>query len=794
MRGGRAWVALIGVCMLAALPLAPSTGAAPGEEPMVLSPATIDVRSHGVTPDGTMAVFTTQSGLGSQLRSVPIDGGPTVDLTGIVPEFLTWSPGATGTTVILHDGTDLFVGPADGAGLANLTATFAPRVASDATQTPDGSHVLFRAREDGPWALFAVESSGGDPFALSQETEGALGNYALSPDGTTVVYSVSAAGGRSEIYVRDVAATTPARLLISGAGSEWKLSPDGLWVVFSRNSSVVPLEAVPVAGGDPVSLSDTLQFGALEDFSITEDSSRVVFQYYSAMRRIYSAPIAGGLPVLEAEPPDRGIMDTAYAVTPDGQWLAYSGAAMPGLGSRAFTTRLGAASADVVEHTVGLAGGSVIQLVVTPDSSTVVFSSFRAGESDEVWASPVSGGDRTLLSEGYAGSTLMPLDHNARGLELSPDGRHVLYRTNPAVGGEHLMYAPVAGGDPVSLISTRAGMGYFEGPMITPDGDHLLVATTTALPGQPLFSRLVAVDLTPDPPSAELRVTTDPPLPATIIVDGVARNSWGLTWAELGPGFRQVCFGGVAGWEAPPCVNLAVGGVTEVQGTYTQRGSLRVVTEPAVPSTISVDGVPRNDWGMWLDIEPGQHEVCFGDVRGFAPPECELVSVNPGELSTVVGTFTPDGSDATVEDGLLRVTTNPPVAARIIVDDVPRDRWGLAWLKLRQGIHEVCFDEAPGFSPPPCQDVVVVAGSTTTVVGEMEELGQLRVVTTPPAAGTIHVDGIARDDWGVWFDVPPGSYEVCFERVSGQQPACETTSVDPGVLTTVEGSYAQPSP
>ena len=38
--------------------------------------------------------------------------------------------------------------------------------------------------------------------------------------------------------------------------------------------------------------------------------------------------------------------------------------------------------------------------------------------------------------------------------------------------------------------------------------------------------------------------------------------------------------------------------------TYEQNGYLRAITSPALPSTISVDGVARNDWGLWTEVQP----------------------------------------------------------------------------------------------------------------------------------------------------------------------------------------------
>jgi hypothetical protein len=138
-----------------------------------------------------------------------------------------------------------------------------------------------------------------------------------------------------------------------------------------------------------------------------------------------------------------------------------------------------------------------------------------------------------------------------------------------------------------------------------------------------------------------LRVTTSPALPSQISLNGVIADSWGLTWVKLDPGDYTVHFSHVEGYSEPAdqLVSVTAGATTTVTGTFTQRGSLRVITSPAVAGTISVDGSPRNDWGMWTDVPTGPHQVCFGAVEGFTTPACQDITVNAGALTTVTGTY-----------------------------------------------------------------------------------------------------------------------------------------------------------
>jgi hypothetical protein len=85
----------------------------------------------------------------------------------------------------------------------------------------------------------------------------------------------------------------------------------------------------------------------------------------------------------------------------------------------------------------------------------------------------------------------------------------------------------------------------------------------------------------------------------------------------------------------------AGGGTTFYQGDFLQHGSLRVTTNPALAATIFVNGIPRNDWGMWQSMEPGTYKVSFGPYPGFITPAAQIVQVTAGGFTPVEGLYTP---------------------------------------------------------------------------------------------------------------------------------------------------------
>jgi hypothetical protein len=214
-----------------------------------------------------------------------------------------------------------------------------------------------------------------------------------------------------------------------------------------------------------------------------------------------------------------------------------------------------------------------------------------------------------------------------------------------------------------------------------------------------------------------------------------------------------------------------------------------------VASTITVDDVPRNDWGLWAEVSPGSHEVCFGAVAGYDVPSCRTVSVSAGETVTTTGTFeaNPSAPGPTEPFGHLRVTTDPPVGAMISVDGAWRNNWGLDWLKLATGPHVVCWEPWPNTSGPQgCELVEVTEGETTTISGAYQAKGFLRVTTTPAVPGNIVVDGQVRNAFGMWTAMEPGPHTVCFGPVEGYAtPSCQAVTVTAGATVQAIGTYTE---
>lgn len=290
-----------------------------------------------------------------------------------------------------------------------------------------------------------------------------------------------------------------------------------------------------------------------------------------------------------------------------------------------------------------------------------------------------------------------------------------------------------------------------------------------------------------------LKVHANPTVPTIISVNGVPMDGWDIKKVPLPVGEHIVTFTDVPGYVTPEPMIAVIDSemTTSLTASFARLGMLRVVSEPAVKTTISVDGVPRDDYGLWLYATPGQHTVSFGPVEGYDSPPDIQATVKVGEIVEVNGVFTPNPAASGPEGvGYLRVTSSPTLPTTIWVDGMPRNTWGLAWLSLAPGVYEVSFGDVGDHATPEPVTVEVQEGQVTEVEGEFTLLGGLRVVTSPPNIAPIYVDGIARDTWGIWLVLPEGRYDISFGPVPGhpQLQPCSVLVV-PGQTTLVVATY-----
>jgi hypothetical protein len=157
--------------------------------------------------------------------------------------------------------------------------------------------------------------------------------------------------------------------------------------------------------------------------------------------------------------------------------------------------------------------------------------------------------------------------------------------------------------------------------------------------------------------------------------------------------------------------------------------------------------------------------------------------------------------------GLFRVQTSPAVPTRIFVDGIPRNDWGLDWVKMPPGTYMLSFSDVfshntptevdityyPGGGPvtqPLSQPIEVQSDTVTEVIVNFTLLGNLWVETSPALPATIYANGNPMNDWGFWANLEAGEYTISFQEMDGYStPPPVVVNVTPGVTTHVVGDY-----
>ena len=786
-RARRLAAALAATVLLAAVTVGSDAGAGPpGNESTLVHPSQGVLRQWDLSPDGDRVVYTmrVRDSLQIDLFSVSTDGGPRVQLNeSHVNNPHSFRITSDSTTVLWLQGLSLYAAPIEGGPRRILGFPVTNYAVS-----PDSTTVAFVHGSDPDAAVSSTAIDGstsptllgtsGGPGAAGFEIEGLLD---ISPDSTSLVYSQLSPSEGRRLFVVPLSGAGPARDINSPAtrvGDDWRFSPAGDLVTFQARGADgrynLYLADLVAGSGAPLQLNDP----AVEKYGhwagvIDEAGTYTVYTTSSVEGTpdgLALSPLDGGAPTTLLGPLV-GSRIAEIELSPAG--VALVEVELVGIGPAWHLVPVD--GGPTTEITGVAVDGSVRDVTLTPDGQTVLFIEKQPFMNNgDLRRMPVTGGPST--SVGVQASSITA---------ITGDSSTVIFKQFdfPTT----LNMVPITGGPTTKLNGQHSAQNV----LVPEDGDHVVFDHSNG----PVLSEnwLWSVDLRTTPASPGLlRVTTDPALPSQITVNGIPADTWGLTWARFPAGTYEVCFTDLTGWTTPPCsiVETAPDVTASVNGSFTQRGQLRVLTEPPVPATITIDGVDRNDWGVWVDMEAGTREVCFGAAPGYIAPDCQQAVVTAGDTTTITGTYVPGTEPDAPPHALLRVVTDPPVPALISVDGLERDRWGLQWLKVGRGNqYRVCFGDVPGFETPRCQTADFDVLSARTITGTYTPRGYLQAVTVPPTPSTIRIDGTPRNDWGVWTDIAPGDHEVCWSEVDGFTPPCRTVTVIAGESVSVPGVW-----
>jgi len=282
-------------------------------------------------------------------------------------------------------------------------------------------------------------------------------------------------------------------------------------------------------------------------------------------------------------------------------------------------------------------------------------------------------------------------------------------------------------------------------------------------------------------------------------IDGVNWRSSGDNLYNLTPNKYTVQFSSLSGWASPSnqTVTVTSSTTTNVTGTYTQLGSLKVNLTPQAAVTAgalwSIDNINWQDTGTTLsNLAPGRYTVEFSPVASYNTPTNQSATVKGGAVTTVTGAYT--------QTSWLQVTLNPDAA---VTAGALWQLDGGSWQSngvtatVAMGYHTVAFKALVGWQTPTNQTCWCAANTTQSIAGLYQAIGSLKVNLSPSAAVTAG----ARWQWdnGSWLtngatvtNLLTGLYTINFNSLTGwATPASFPVTIAQDTTTSTNATYGE---
>lgn len=417
-----------------------------------------DVLEVQSTSDGTFAVYRATSGLygvptDGSAPAVRLDGPPVsspVDSFAIAPggdrvAFLT-GPWTTTTA-------ELYGAPLDGS---------AAPVRLDGGLVPGGNVRSLRMAPDGQRAVFLADKDSDDVFEL----------YVVPLDGSALPLKLS-----GPLVPGGTVGNGETRFEISGAG------PRLVYIASQLVAGRRDLFSVPLDGSAPaVRLGGT----PAQDFQLTPEGSQVVYlrerSFADGLSRgdLFAVPTDGSAAATRLNPTGFGSRIFRYVVGPT--HVAFAADPTPGqVQVYAVPFDAGTAPVRLNDPLTGSANTfpSQARLTLSPDGTRVVYLLSPHGVL-ELFGAPVDGSmPARKLSHALAPGASV---YGYEAPRVSPDGIHVLYRTDNLLAGTSLHVVPIRGGAPAIRLDPTVLPGSVASAAFSPDGSKVLFLTNDRVP------------------------------------------------------------------------------------------------------------------------------------------------------------------------------------------------------------------------------------------------------------------------------------------------------------------------
>lgn len=471
-----------------------------GGNPTPLSvPGAGGVVSHEITTDSSRVIYSYRDGAEYHLFSVPIGGGAPLRLglglfsngfriAGSHVVFLaSQEPGGP---------TELYRVPVSGGAVSRMNG---PLSGSDEVFifqcSPDLQTVLY-ATGTGfteSTGLYSVPITGGIPVKLN----GAIGSpvhlggvWSFNEDSSLVLYTWANGLSGRELFLVSIAGGPTRKVnspLVAGGRDrfDYKLSPDGKWVVYRVDSDTVgifELYCVSVDGGPEIKLNGPLEGDdGVEEFWITPDSLRVLYSDPNGLLSLalHSVPIAGGDPIqLNGSLNKASRLRDPVEFSPDSNWVIYRAHPDVILEFELYRSPV-AGGASVKLNAPLVSGGDVVAFKFASNETVIYRADQETDQLIELYSVPIEGGVATKLSNSVSGG-------GVQDFLIVPDGTRILYRADQNGDGIlQVLSIALGGGAAVDLEARLTATNFFENEIhVTPDSTRAVYWTDTLQDGQ----------------------------------------------------------------------------------------------------------------------------------------------------------------------------------------------------------------------------------------------------------------------------------------------------------------------
>ncbi|MCG8471684.1 MAG: putative Ig domain-containing protein [Desulfobacterales bacterium] len=313
--------------------------------------------------------------------------------------------------------------------------------------SPDGSYIVYRATPNSGTKKFLtiVSLSNGNTSRLT--SSGAFENIAFTPDGSRIVYTTTNSDGKA-LYSLSLAQGAPIRL--SGYG-EFKdegvrITPDGSRVLYlfqEAEQSTYQLYAAPILGGTPTRINQELPSGkSVNAFYLSPNGAHVIYaadKNNNGANEFYRTTSSGGSYFLITPNRNQEVARFDATFTKTSGYFVYSTRSKNPNEFFSFNASQNKPAKKISPELTS--GQDIEQVLVTPDGTSVLYHLVEGRNFIGINRIPIEGGTATrIISPAFSGNRI---GH----LVVSPDSSTVLFDSDRQQRDKYELFAvPVLGG------------------------------------------------------------------------------------------------------------------------------------------------------------------------------------------------------------------------------------------------------------------------------------------------------------------------------------------------------------